>query len=312
MKKELSILIPVYNYDCTELAQGLCREMSELAADGVRIELVVADDGSTSTETLDANALLSTLPRCRYIRRSQNVGRAVIRNVLARESQYQWLLFLDCDMQLPGNQFLHNYLCSDGQEVVDGGFGVVENASLKGRNLRYSYEWSELQRHSVEQRRANPYRSFRTTNFMIRRDIMLAHPFDERFVRYGYEDVLFGKELKQHGITITHIDNAMLLTDLEANDVFVAKTEEAIGTLHQFRSDLRGYSRLLTTAEGIHIAPVRWCIRLWHWLFGWLERRILCSKHPSLKVFKLYKLGYFLSLNNKQTKSFGTDYTDKH
>ncbi|MBR2233513.1 MAG: glycosyltransferase family 2 protein [Prevotella sp.] len=303
MKKELSILIPVYNYDCTQLAQGLCRQMAELElAEGARLELIVAEDGSSVADTLVANAQLATLPRCHYIRRNQNVGRAAIRNFLARQSQYQWLLFLDCDMQLPGDHFLRNYLCCEGQDVVDGGFGVAEAPSLQGHNLRYSYEWSELKRHSVEQRRANPYRSFRTTNFMIRRDIMLNHPFDERFLHYGYEDVLFGKELKQHQIAITHIDNAMLLTDLETNDVFVSKTEEALRTLHQFRSDLRGYSRLLTLVEGIHLGVVRGLIKLVHRLAGPLLRRNLCGRHPSLRLFKIYKLGYYLTLTKNDKR----------
>jgi hypothetical protein len=43
---------------------------------------------------------------------------------------------------------------------------------------------------------------------------------------------------------------------------------------------------------------VRGFIRLWHRLFGALERRNLCSNHPSLNVFKLYKLGYYLSLKD--------------
>ena len=298
MKTELSILIPVYNYDCTQLAGDLCRQMVGLVAKDMRIELIVADDGSDDALCLQANEQLASLPHCRYIRREANVGRAAIRNYLAQQSQYEWLLFLDCDMELPNEEFLHSYMESDGDEVVDGGVSILSNPSMMGRNLRYSYEWSEQSRHAVDQRRANPHRSFRTTNFMVRRDIMLAHPFDERFVHYGYEDVLFGKELKRCRVGISHIDNPTVLTDLESNAVFVAKTEESLRTLHTFRSELRGYSRLLTFVEGIHIGAIRYGLRLWHALFGSLERRNLCGSRPCLRVFKLYKLGYYLSLTN--------------
>lgn len=295
MKRELSILIPVYNYICTPLVQGLCRQLEQL---DIRCEIVVAEDGSSDESTLKANKDIGNMPYCRYLPRKENVGRASIRNLLAKESRYQWLLFLDCDMELPGDRFIDTYLHCPAEEVVDGGFAVKENAALMHRNLRYTYEWSEQANHSAARRAASPYRSFRTTNFLIRRDLMLAHPFDERFCNYGYEDVLFGKHLKQAGIGIAHIDNCMVLTDVEPNSVFVSKTEESLRTLYQFRDELRGYSHLLTVVNGIHVPPVRWVIYLWHKLFGCIERSLLCGSHPSLHIFRLYKLGYFLTLKN--------------
>lgn len=297
MKQELSILIPVFNYDCTSLTGQLCRQVSMLTERcRSKIEIIVAEDGSTDLAALNANKAISEFPFCRYIRREVNVGRATIRNVLAQEAAYEWLLFLDCDMQVPNDKFLQCYMETGGQEVIDGGFKVLRNDQMEGHNLRYTYEWYAQERHSVQQRRKCPYRSFRTTNFMVRRDIMLAHPFDERFLLYGYEDVLFGKTLKQHGIGIEHIDNSMMLADLEKNEVFVEKTEEALRTLHEFRNDLRGYSRLLIVVDGIHILLVHAVIRLWHRLFGSLERRNLCGNHPNLRIFSLYKIGYYLTL----------------
>lgn len=298
MKKELSILIPAYNYDCTQLVQGLCRQLSELASFCIRAEVIVAEDGTTDDVALTANAAIAQWEHCRYIRRSENVGRAAIRNFLAKNALYEWLLFLDCDMELPDNMFVRRYLESNGKTVVDGGFGVTENKALEGRNLRYTYEWHAQDRHSVEQRRKNPYRSFRTTNFLVSRQVMTDIPFDERFHHYGYEDVLFGKKLKQEGIAIEHIDNPMMLSNVESNDIFVAKTEESLRTLYSFRNDLRGYSKLLTFVSGIHIKPVKSAIRLWHKLLGPIERRHLCGSHPTLRVFNIYKTGYYLSLTN--------------
>ena len=298
MKRSLSILIPMYNADPRLMARELCHQ-AQMIRD-LDYEMIVVDDCSTDTDVMERCQEIGQWPHCRFMALEENIGRARIRNLLASLASKEWLLFLDCDMQLPGDQFLHNYLVSKGEEVVDGGFGVVENLAMARCNLRYIYEWNALPHHTFEQRSSNPYRSFRTTNFMIRRDLMLNHPFDERFLHYGFEDVLFGKELKKAGIDICHIDNPMMLADLEPNDVFTAKTEEALRTLSQFRNELRGYSQLLTVVEGIHIAPVRWLICLWHWLFGRLERRNLCGKHPSLLIFKLYKLGYFLTLNTQQ------------
>lgn len=302
MKHELSILIPVYNYSCIDLIHNLCRQAQQLSTQGLVFEVIVAEDGSTNEESLAANAVIASLPHCRYLPFKQNVGRAAIRNLLAQESRYEWLLFLDCDMQLPGDNFLLTYIQHEGADVIDGGFGVTEQPQLLNRNLRYSYEWTEQANHSASQRRQHPYRSFRTTNFMISRNVMMANPFDERFRHYGYEDVMFGKKLRQQGITIAHIDNPMMLSDNETNLEFVEKTEEAIRTLHQFRDDLRGYSRLLTLVDGIHVGLVRSAIRLGHRLAGPLERRNLCGNHPRLMVFKLYKLGYYLTLTDNDHK----------
>ena len=296
MKKELSILIPAYNYDCTQLVQGLCRQLSEMVSIGVKSEVIVAEDGTSDEDALAANATIAKWEHCRYIRRSENVGRAAIRNFLTQNATYEWLLFLDCDMELPDDMFVRRYLESYGHEVVDGGFGVSENKALEGHNLRYTYEWHAQDKHSVEQRRNNPYRSFRTTNFLVSRQIMTDIPFDERFLHYGYEDVLFGKMLKQRGITIEHIDNPMILTCVESNDTFIDKTEEGLRTLYRFREDLRGYSQLLTFVSGIHVGLVKSSIRLWHRLFGPLERRHLCGNRPTLRIFNIYKVGYYLSL----------------
>jgi glycosyltransferase involved in cell wall biosynthesis len=276
--------------------KALRSQAEHLSAQGLTYEIVVADDGSTEKNVLAANATIDTLPCCRYIHRKQNTGRSTIRNFLVRESQYEWLLFLDCDMQLPGNQFLRTYLSHNGADIIDGGFSVAEQPELLNHNLRYSYEWTEQANHSTINRQKRPYRSFRSTNFMVRREIMIQHPFDERFRHYGYEDVMFGKELHRHAITIAHIDNPMILTDNEPNEVFVKKTEEALRTLHTFRHDLQGYSHLLTFINGIHIGLVRSFIRLFHRIFGPLERHNLCSTSPSLTVFKLYKIGYYLTL----------------
>lgn len=291
MEKQLSILIPVYNYDCTVLIEELVRQ-----TDDYDCEIIVAEDGSTDPHALKANSAIAEMERCRYLKRDANVGRAAIRNLLARESTKPWLLFLDCDVKLKDCNFVANYLSADeSSQVIDGGVDVEHNDELGG-NLRYRYETEELPRHSAEQRSMNPYRSFRTTNFMVSRQVMLDHPFDERFRRYGYEDVLFGKQLRNAGISILHIDNAVNIDDLEPNDVFVRKTEESLETLHTFKDDLRGYSRMITFAEGIHSRFVVGSIKIWHKVMGGMERRNLCGKRPNLTIFKLYKLGYYLTL----------------
>lgn len=288
----LSILIPTYNDLCVNLVEGLRLQAEEA---GIAYEIIVADDGSTDKDVVRQNSAISQWGHCRYLRHTDNIGRAAIRNLLVRTAQYEWLLFIDSDMTLVRPDFLARYLLADDVDVIDGGVVIGGDAEALRGNLRYRYEKSAEHEHTVEKRQQNPYRDFHTANFLIRRELMLSHPFDERFRHYGYEDVIFGKQLRAAHIAITHIDNPMGFCTFESNPDFVSKTEEGLHTLLLFRNELRGYSRLLTLVDSIHIPLILSIIRFSHRLFGTLIRRNLCGPHPSLQLFKLYKFGYYLS-----------------
>ena len=291
-KKELSILIPNYNNVCVELVAVLQKQAELL---GISYEIIVADDASPFKESVMQNQTINSLPNCRFISKEQNTGSAATRNFLARESQYRWLLFLDCDIVIPDAHFLERYMTDDHEGVVNGGICIVDNSSLN-HNLRYLYEKDAEPMHTAEKRQANRYQEFRSTNFLAESTVFESCPFDERFTKSGYEDVLFGKTLKQKHISVSHIDNPVMMTEFESNSNYVNKIERSLRTLQEFRQELRGYSRILTFADGIHISAVRTLIRLWHHIFGSLERRNLCGSRPCLKLFNIYRLGYFLTL----------------
>jgi glycosyltransferase involved in cell wall biosynthesis len=285
--KNLSILIPTYNDVCCQLVNDL---QSQAAALGIDYEIIVADDGSTDEAVLRQNRTINALPYCRLLERGMNSGRAVIRNVLASEARYPWLLFIDSDMTVCRTDFIERYISTVG-DVVYGGL-VIRHTTRQ--NLRARYELSRASEHTLERRRQSPYHDFHTANFMIRRDLMLTHPFDERFSRYGYEDVLLGKTLQMNAIGIEHIDNPLSFEIFESNAAFVCKTEEGLQTLYSFRHELRGYSRMIDFTEQHPVVSV--LIRCWHHIAKKWERRHLCSNAPTLCVFTLYRLGYFLSL----------------
>ena len=309
---DLSILLPSYNNVCVSLVQVLQRQADALRGKldkPFRYEIIVADDGSTDAACIDANRVIGDMLHCRYLRMEQNVGRAQIRNVLISESRGDYVLLLDSDLFLCDDNYLYKYATSTADVVYGGtriggeGLAMVDNEAntenLKG-NLRYIYEKKAEPSHRAAFRQLRPNQEISVCNLYARRDIMEAHPFDSRFKAYGYEDVLFGKRLAESGIEVTHIDNAVLINEFESNSVFVKKTEEAILTLCRFEQDLEGYSNLKTkvTTLGRYI-PLS-LFRLWHRIMKNKEKRNLTGSKPSLLLFKLYKLGFFLE--NRKVK----------
>ena len=303
---EESILLPSYNNVGVPLVQVLQRQADALRGKldkPFRYEIIVADDCSTDAACIDANRVIGDMLHCRYLRMEQNVGRAQIRNVLISESRGDYVLLIDSDLFLCDDNYLYKYATSTADVVYGGtriggeGLAMVDNEAntenLKG-NLRYIYEKKAEPSHRAAFRQLRPNQEISVCNLYARRDIMEAHPFDSRFKAYGYEDVLFGKRLAESGIEVTHIDNPVLINEFEPNSVFVKKTEEAILTLCRFEQDLEGYSNLKTkvTSLGRYI-PLS-LFRLWHRIMKNKEKRNLTGSKPSLLLFKLYKLGFFL------------------
>lgn len=303
---DLSILLPSYNNVCVSLVQVLQRQADALRGKlgkPFRYEIIVADDCSTDAACIDANRVIGDMLHCRYLRMEQNVGRAQIRNVLISESRGDYVLLIDSDLFLCDDNYLYKYATSTADVVYGGtriggeGLAMVDNEAntenLKG-NLRYIYEKKAEPSHRAAFRQLRPNQEISVCNLYARRDIMEAHPFDSRFKAYGYEDVLFGKRLAESGIEVTHINNPVLINEFEPNSVFVKKTEEAILTLCRFEQDLEGYSNLKTkvTTLGRYI-PLS-LFRLWHRIMKNKEKRNLTGSKPSLLLFKLYKLGFFL------------------
>lgn len=298
MMKELSILIPCLNHVCVPLVSALVRQARSMP--GLAFEVVVLDDGSDDMDVVEANLAIDGMEHCRYLRLPSNVGRSAARNRLAREAAYPLLLFLDCRHALPDGRFLARYLEAAEADVVSGGFRLVCDASRRGGNLRCRYEMAVAARKDRHSKPADGYLHFCTRNFMARREVMLACPFDESLHRYGYEDVLFGKRLCECGFSIWHIDNPVVFSEFEPNAHFLRKTEEAMVSLYELRHSLEGYSTLLSVCgrlRGCGLArPLASLLRPWLPLM----RRTLSGNNPRVWIFQLYKLAFYLNVPRRQ------------
>ena len=128
----LSVLISTYNYDCSRLLRQL---HGQLPAEG---EIILGDDCSTDPDVVRKNREASDLPRVRILRPVRNLGRAGIRNALAREAKGEWLLFIDADAEVRSASFIADYLAATspyptgGEQplVVCGGTGNLPDQSF--------------------------------------------------------------------------------------------------------------------------------------------------------------------------------------
>lgn len=282
----LSILIPTYDYTCYKLAYDLHEQAEAL---GVPYEIIVADDGSKSQVNVIANLKINELSNCRYIRRTENVGRAAIRNFLIGQAKGDHLLLLDCDGKVVRSDFLAKYIeAGKTHDVVCGGIAHPDVCYDKSRMLRWKYE------KTYERKYGFVSEQFRSFCFLLsRRAANMVH-FDERFQHYGYEDVRYGMDLQRAGFSVFGIDNPLMNVDIEDNATFLRKTEEALRTAHQFEAEIGGNITAVSTYK--KCKGCGWAIRLFHSMFGALIRKNLLSANPSLTLFSLYKLGYYSKL----------------
>ena len=298
-RRSISMLIPVFNADCSALLTDLLSQAVKLK--GVEWELCVAEDGSSDTDSIAANEAQLQGAHCRHLVYSQNVGRARIRNQLAREARGEWLLFIDSHMRVGKSDFLRTYLSAPDAEVVDGDYVVAADASEWSCSLRYCYEKACEHRHDAAARSKQPYAGFHTANFLVRRDFFLQNPLEESFSEYGYEDVLFGARMEQQEANILHIDNPVEFRFFESNSRFMDKTDAALHSLALHQDLLGRHSRLLTLYSHM---------RKWHLhklgaaLFRWRGKRWrqrLCQEdsRPSLRLFNTYRIFCFCAETEK-------------
>jgi hypothetical protein len=272
--------------------KGLVTQCEDI--EGLRYEVIVADDGSTDKHLCLLNEELLNLEHVRYITREKNIGRACIRNFLVQQATYEWVLFVDSDLSIIREDYILSYIQLDSTFLV--AYGSYEVGNENTTNLRYLYEKDAAPKHTMEQRKLHPYHHLHTANLMMKRTTALTYPFDERFKRYGFEDVLLGKRLQEHDVCIGQINNPLLFDHFETNDSYMEKTEEALQTLYTFRNELSGFSSLLTLNYHLRRWGLHYLI-----LFIFQQKRekwrtILCGENPNLKLYMIYKLGYFISL----------------
>ncbi len=295
----LSILIPAYNHDLTDLVKGLRHQASELE---IPFEILMVDDNSTPGFR-SRNLALTELSHVRYLQLEENIGRSRIRNMLAGKARYENLLFIDADARILAADYLSSYKGLLGRErVICGGTAYLPDLpDDPAYHLRWYYGRKREER-PASIRSKDPCRAFSSFQFLATRKIMEQVPLDEDLKAYGHEDTVFGLALEQCGIPVLHIDNPLVHDGLEPADEFLDKTRQGLQNL-KFLVDQGRYAGLeqgvrilkkYNAVSRLRLQPcLKWCCQKGNvWMIKKLKRR-----KPSLWIFDLYKLCYFASLH---------------
>ncbi len=299
----LSVLIPTRDFVCLKLVQDLSRqcEACENLAD---YEILVTDDGSVQSETIVQNRRINSIPHCQFQENETHAGKSRRLNELVSQAKFPFILIIDSDAEIPSPHFVSRYLEHiTGCDVLCGGILTSPRYSRPDNQLRFKYEKNAKNIRTLAYRNRKPYQNFTTFNIMIRKSVFDTVRFDSSLSQYGYEDTLFGVELQENHFRILHIDNPLVHTGIDTNADYLAKTEKALQNLYLLQDKIGTGSHLFSLYKKLsrlHLTPL--FAVLHHFLYR-MEKRNLLGKHPSLLVFKLYKLGYFIDLWEKKKKT---------
>ena len=289
----LSILIPTFNHLTTNLVKDLQLQCLESK---IIFEIIIYDDASTDRKVSLENSKLNKLPNVYYKRNKINIGRSAIRNKLAAVSKYKWLLFIDADVIPKTKNFVKKYLDSinDNYEVISGGIAYSKKPKKKEQILRWKYG-KKREHMSIIYRNNNPYLSLLSSNFLIKRKIILKNPFNEKISKIANEDSIFSYDLKSKKIHITHIDNQVLHENLENSTIFLEKTlGYAKSSLIFVESNLidKNYMKITRTYFILKKFKITPLLKYMYSYLGDCFKKHLSSKNPSLFIFDFYRLSY--------------------
>lgn len=292
---QLSILVPVYNFDVTELAQTL---HLQLIKQNISFEMLLYDDCSMdSFKTI--NSKLSAHAYIVYLELPKNLGRSKIRNLLAQKAQYDYLLFLDCDVQIIAEDYIQqllNYGVANYQVVI-GGTCYAQFPPIEPEYYLHWLVGKNKEEKKAVHRNLKPYNSFTLNNMLIAKSVYLAISLDERITTYGHEDSKFGEELNNKNISVLHVDNPVCHLGLSENIQFVEKSLLAINNLSEMilYDGIGKETKLFKTYQILlDFNIIQLFLFLSNPLKTFIHKNLLSSK-PSLLAFDIFKLNYLVN-----------------
>ncbi|MBL8547393.1 MAG: glycosyltransferase family 2 protein [Hyphomonadaceae bacterium] len=264
----LSVLTPFYRYDPSAM-------LKRLANAPAGVEFVLFDDGSASAELIAnvMSAAAMTGAPSRIIISETNLGRARARNRLIAEARGRHVLFLDADMLPDTSAFLSVWLgiiATQEPRVAFGGLSLAHAEPTPETALHYAL----FGRSDCAPARRRSRRSAQATassNLLVERDFLLAHPFDDHFTGWGFEDIDWALDVSRVE-EIMHVDNPATHAGLDDVSTLMRKSAEAgpnfgrLARKHPMRVKSFAAHRV---ASALRASPARKTQRR---IYSWLAR----------------------------------------
>ena len=289
----ISILIPCFDYNAYPLVSILEKQALMLKID---FEIICIDDGSFSSKN-DVNQKINLLTNSKFIESKKNIGRINNRLLLAEKSQYEWLIFLDVDTLPNEDNFLKNYIDQINKGMMIIGGCIYKEPENENFSLRYKFGKLREEINS-NIRNKNPYKYISSCNFMCQRNVLIDVLSSIKTISYG-NDYIFGSLFKKMGIDVNHIDNPVLIDNIDENQIFIKKTHHALDNL------ISSYNNKIIKKHSISILKAYMIldnlllknifVKITD-LYKNLLKRNLYRKDPNLFLFDLYRLNYLCKI----------------
>ena len=267
--------------------------------DNLVYEIIVMDDCSTDTLSIEKNKEINSFPNCRFMQQPNNVGLAENRNTLAREAQYENLLFIDGDGIVISDKYLLDYIKNAvDADIVYGGRRHPETVNDDSQQLRWKYG-RLVEDTTASQRNTAIYQKLLFNNTLLKKHCFDKITFDPELRKYGHEDTLFAYEVSLLKLKVKHIDNPVEHGDIDQAAIFLKKIKmglvNIVSLYRQGKID-PDFVKMLSIYQKFEKTGLKILARIFYKLFEKVVFRNLTSGNPSLFLFNLYRLGYICSL----------------
>ena len=266
----LSICIPTHNTDCSELLDILAEQIAQLEE---TVEVLVCDD--FSTDDVRKNQEACERNGFSFFKNQSNLGSISTRTKLAKNSSFNWLLFIDADMLPKTDEYVikyTNFITFNNADIAIGGCCYANEIKPFSLRLRYGRNREEI---SAEKRQLNPYNSILFGNVLIKKELFNEVFDDFKDKAYG-EDIYLSSFLKSLNKDVVHLPNETYHLGLESNREFIEKIQKAGEMYAKLESN--------STLDLSHIKLVRTYSLLKRYMLHNLIKFSLVITNPLLKT----------------------------
>ena len=187
MNNKVSIIVPCYNSELTikKCAQSILDNIINTDSPEL-FEFIIVNDGSNDG-TAD---IIKNIDNAKIINHSKNQGLSAARNSGIKESNSDYIIFIDSDIILSNNWIKRIYSKIQEKKEVVGITGALEPEPNKKVSSLDKYLFGNYRgTKKIDFNSPLNYKSFVFSNTIIKKNILdQVGNFDESLVKYGGED----------------------------------------------------------------------------------------------------------------------------